>query len=77
MTDTKLLRETIDNSGISVTFIAKSLGLTRSGLYLKLNGKVEFRASEIVKMKSILNLTTKMRDTIFFSKKEKNGRTCI
>ena len=52
MTDTKLLRETIDNSGISVTFIAKSLGLTRSGLYLKLNGKVEFKASEIVKMKS-------------------------
>lgn len=68
MTDTKLLRETIDNSGISVTFIAKSLGLTRSGLYLKLNGKVEFKASEIVKMKSILNLTTKMRDTVFFSK---------
>ncbi len=68
MTDTKLLRETIDNSGISVTFIAKSLGLTRSGLYLKLNGKVEFKASEIVKMKSIFNLTTKMRDTIFFSK---------
>lgn len=68
MTDTKLLRETIDNSGISVTFIAKSLGLTRSGLYLKLNGKVEFKASEIVKMKSIFNLTTKMRDAIFFSK---------
>lgn len=68
MTDTGLLRETIEKSGISVTFIAKSLGISRTGLYKKLNGKTEFKVSEISKMKDILNITPKERDAIFFSK---------
>ena len=68
MTDTELLRETIEKSGISVTFIANSLGISRTGLYKKLNGKTEFKVSEISKMKDILNITSKVRDAIFFSK---------
>ena len=67
MTDTLCLREELERSGISITFIAKKMGISREGLYNKLNNQTEFKASEIVALSEILNLSTDKRDKIFFA----------
>ncbi len=67
MTNTILLKTEIDDSGISVTLIARKLGISREGLYLKINGETEFKASEIAKITRVLHLSPKKRDSIFFA----------
>lgn len=67
MTDVAALKRKIEDSGVSVAFIAAKLGITREGLYKKLKGETEFKASEISKMAKILHLTTEQRDLIFFA----------
>ncbi|TLN26715.1 helix-turn-helix transcriptional regulator [bacterium] len=67
MTNTAKLRDAINRTGISITFVANSLGITREGLYNKLNGETEFKGSEIAAMAKLLNLSTKERDEIFFA----------
>lgn len=69
MTDSNLLNEEIADSGITITAIARKLGIAREGLYKKINNETEFKASEILSMQKILNLTNKKRDSIFFAKK--------
>ena len=66
MLNEKLLRLKIEDSGITYTAIAKKIGITREGLYKKLSGDSEFKASEIVKISNILNLTVAERNRIFF-----------
>lgn len=68
LTNTEVLSEEITNSGITITAIAKKLGITREGFYKKLNNETEFKASEISAMQRILNLSNKKRDDIFFAK---------
>ena len=68
MTDSAMLNDVISESGMTITAIAKKLGITREGFYKKLNNETEFKASEIVSMQSILNLSNKKRDAIFFAK---------
>lgn len=65
MTDTKLLREAIDNSGMSITFISNEIGISREALYKKISNTTEFKASEITKLSKILNLSNRARDVIF------------
>lgn len=65
LTDTVALKGAIKNSGMSVTYIANILGITRGALYKKLDNITEFKASEIVLLKKILNLSDKERDDIF------------
>lgn len=67
MTNTELLKRSIDDSGISITFLAGKLGISREGFYKKMNGETEYKASEIFKIQKILHLTDKMRDKIFFN----------
>lgn len=67
MTNTKLLDEAIQASGISKTFIAKKMGLSRQALYNKLSGKFEFRVSEINTLQNVLHLTPEQRESIFFA----------
>ena len=69
MTDSTLLNEEIVDSGITITAIARKLGITREGLYKKINNETEFKASEILSMQKILNWTNKKRDSIFFANK--------
>ncbi|MCU6736461.1 toxin-antitoxin system, antitoxin component, Xre family protein [Diplocloster agilis] len=68
MTDTNALKESIDNSGMSITFIAQKMGITREGFYKKMNNNTEFKASEIARLKQVLNLSNSERDRIFFAK---------
>ena len=67
MTDSEALNKVIENSGVKLTFIARALKLSTEGFYKKLNNQTEFKASEIVKMQEILNLSNEQRDKIFFA----------
>ena len=68
MTDTIRLNKAIAESGITIVAIAKKIGISREGLYKKINNDTEFKASEISAMKKILRLTNEERDKIFFAK---------
>lgn len=69
MTDTIKLREKITASGLSIKYLAASIGITREGLYNKLNNNTEFKSSEIVKLTNLLKLSKDERDDIFFAVK--------
>lgn len=67
MTDNDLLREKIDESGMTITSVAKKSGIKRNTFYNRLKGIGEFTASEIVNLSNVLHLTKPERDKIFLS----------
>lgn len=68
MTNEKLLREKIDNSGYKITFIASELGITPQGFYLKLNNTNQFKSEEIKKLCELLHITRLTeKENIFFA----------
>lgn len=63
----ELLKNAIKNRGMTITAVAKMLEITRETFYNRMeNG--DFRASEIVGISNVLNLSKKERDDIFFTK---------
>lgn len=68
MTNSILLNYKIKVSGFRHGFLADKLGLSRTGLYNKINNKSEFLASEIQALSEILNLSPDERQEIFFAK---------
>lgn len=69
MTDMVKLKKAIDDSGMTMTAIAKKGGIARETLYNRLNGIGEFTASEIVGLSYALKLTKRQRDEIFLTEK--------
>lgn len=67
MPNTKLLKEKIGESGMTVVAIAEKSGILRETLYNKLKGIGEFKASEIAGLSRTLGLSSKDRDEIFFN----------
>ncbi len=67
MTNTNLLREKIRASGYRLNFVAEKIGLTYAGLLKKINNETEFKASEIVALKKLLDLTDEEANEIFFA----------
>lgn len=67
MTDTALLQAAISKSGTTITWLASELGISREGLYNKVSGKTEFKASEVVALTRLLHLELEERDRIFFA----------
>ena len=67
MTDISLLKQVIEDSGMTKTFIAESSGMTRDRLYNILRG-IDAKASEIEGLSKTLRLTNPLRDRIFFAK---------
>ena len=67
MTNTALLEEYIEKSGYKKSFIAKALHITAYALSMKINGKNEFKASEIDILCKLLNIGIKDRMRIFFA----------
>ena len=61
----ELLREFINRSGVSITFIAKQLNITYVGLNNKLKGKYAFTLKEALQIKQILKLTQAEWDAVF------------
>lgn len=68
MTDCVLLRQRIDDSGISLSFIAEKMQISRETLYNKLCGKSEFKVSEVSALAKLLHLTPAEVDKIFFAR---------
>lgn len=68
MTNSALLEDYIEKSGYKKSYIAKALGITRSGLFLKCTNKNEFKASEIEVLCELLNIDIDDRIRIFFAK---------
>jgi hypothetical protein len=66
MTNTKMLREKIALSGYKLQYIAEQIGITYQGFLKKLNNESEFKASEIKIIQTVLGLSKKDRDAIFF-----------
>lgn len=68
MTDTLLLKKKIEESGLKVSFIAQYVGLSRAGLYKKINNLSSFTQSEIVKMCHVLQIRSiHEKEAIFFA----------
>lgn len=67
MTNYELLRATIKELGLPMTAIAARSGISRVTLYHRLDGRGEFKASEIAGLTKALKLTKAQRDAIFFS----------
>ena len=67
MTDTKRLRQKIEESGIKYTFIAEKLGLTKQGLSRKLEDGTDFKVPQMFILKDILRLSAKEAREIFFA----------
>ena len=60
------LKAVIIDRGVKRSAVAEAIGCTRYSVYKKLDGKTEFKASEIVKLSEFLRLSPEERDSIFF-----------
>ena len=67
MVNTKMLRDKINDAGYKLQFVAEKCGLTYFGFMKKVNNETEFKASEIMILKVLLNLTDKEVIQIFFA----------
>ena len=69
MTDTELLQDYIDRSGLKIKFIAEKVGLTPYGFSRKRDGLSEFTPSEIAVLCDVLHIETlEERWAVFFCK---------
>lgn len=66
MTDTGLLEKKIRESGYRIEFVAEKCGLTPQGFLKKRNNETEFKASEILALRILLNLSDEESNAIFF-----------
>lgn len=67
MTNGKMLKEIAKARHITLQELANALGLTRQGLFKKIENRSEFRVSEVVKLSEILELSEKQKKEIFFA----------
>ena len=68
MTDTALLKEQIARSGLKMNYIAERMGLSRMGLYNKVNNRRPFNQHEIETLCQLLQIrSTQEKIAIFFA----------
>ena len=65
MVNIELLKDKIEDRGISIVKLSEKSGIDRATLYNRFNGKGEFTASEIVGITDALRLSNIERDSIF------------
>lgn len=69
MTNTVLLNQLIDESGLQRRKIAKTLEISRESLWQKTNNKHEFKASEIQALCDLLKINSlRTKERVFFAK---------
>lgn len=68
MANIEMLKNTIDDSGMTMVAISKKSGIRRETLYNRLAGIGDFTASEIVGLSKALKMTKTERDQIFLQK---------
>lgn len=67
MTNTQLLKDKIELSGLKISYIAAYVGISRQLLWKKINNKTSFNQFEIEKLCKILKITSlKEKEAIFF-----------
>lgn len=66
MTNQELFIKKMRLCGYKVESLARAIGLSRAGLYKKINNSNEFKASEIVKISKLFGLSPEEQDNIFF-----------
>lgn len=74
MTDTTLLNELVNNSGVTKIWLANKIGCSRQRLYKILDGS-EVTASEIQSISEALRFTSATRDKVFFAQKVASNTT--
>ena len=67
MVNTKELKALLIRRGLLLEDLAKEVGVARVTMSKKINNVCEFKASEILKMQKILQLSNAERDFIFFN----------
>ena len=67
MTDSEKLQKKIKEQGITFSYLAMKIGITREALYKKIRNETEFKASEIVTITRLLDLNDYERNQIFFN----------
>lgn len=69
MTNTSLLNQYIERSGLKLTYIAQAIGLSRSGFYKKINNQAAFNQYEIEALCSVLGIKSlREKEAVFFAK---------
>ena len=69
MTNSDLLKQVIEESGLKIGFIASFVGISRQLLWKKVNNLTPFNQSEIDKMCEVLKITIlRQKESIFFAK---------
>lgn len=70
MTNTKLLKERIEKSGLKTSYIAECIGISRQCLWRKVTGRVQFTQVEIAALCKVLGIKTlSEKEEIFFAEK--------
>lgn len=72
MTDSRKLKAVIIEKGFTQDQIAELIGMSSTTFSYKLNNKVEFKASEILIISKVLELTTQQTMDIFFAENVEN-----
>ena len=68
MTNTALLKEKIEKTGLKISFIADFVGVSRQLLWKKINNKTTFDQFEIEKMCNVLKIDSlDEKEAIFFA----------
>lgn len=71
MTNTELLREYIDKSGLKIQFLAEKIGISRASLWQKITNKTEFKVSEVQILCDLLDIkSSKDQKRVFFMPSE-------
>ena len=69
MTNTVLLKEKIAKKGLKMGYVAQYIGLSRMGLYNKVNNRRPFNQFEIERLCDVLQITSwKEKEALFFAK---------
>ena len=69
MVDIELLKQTIEDRGISIMKLSQKSHIDRATLYNRLKNRGEFTASEILGISEALKLSVTERDEIFLVEK--------
>lgn len=65
MPNMELLKDRIKDSGMTIIAISEKSNIDRATIYNRLNGRGEWKASEIVGMSDALRLTSAEKEEIF------------
>lgn len=66
MTDIKALKKAIEDKGMTISSLARVIGMNKQTLFNRFEDP-DFRSSEIQAIQQALNMSLEERDAIFFS----------